>query len=438
MKKVLVLGAGLVARPLVQYLLDQPDLQVQVASRTLSKAEKLVGNHPRGQALPLNVTNEVELENLVKNSDLTISMVPYAHHVQVAKLCIKYKKHMVTTSYVSDAMKALDGEARAAGILILNEIGLDPGIDHMSAMKIIHEGQNNGGQVVSFKSYCGGLPAPEANTNPLGYKFSWSPRGVILAARNAAKFLENGKLVDIPGEKLFDYHWDMTIDGIELETYPNRNSLPYLDWYGIQSAQTIYRGTLRYRGWSETIRKIVDLGLLNIDERQDLHNMSLKQFLAMVVICKPEELKDVLIKKYGIAADSHVMKKLEWLGMLSDTPIPAGQTSILDVLTTRMLDLMAYLPGERDMVVLHHDFIIGYPNKKEHITSTLVDYGIPNGDSSMSRTVGMPAAIGAALILRGKIDQIGVHIPVTPQIYLPVLAELEKNNIICKEKTELI
>jgi len=200
---ILILGAGLVSRPLVRYLLDLPNFKVIMASRTVSKAEKIIDGHPDGTAISLNVKDEGQLEELISNSDLTVSLLPYIYHVKVANFCIKHKKHMVTTSYVSPEMKALDQKAKQSGIIILNECGLDPGIDHMSAMRIIHDVSNKGGRVISFKSTTGALPSFEANNNPFGYKFSWSPKGVLLASRNPAEYLENGEKVSIPGEKLF-------------------------------------------------------------------------------------------------------------------------------------------------------------------------------------------------------------------------------------------
>ena len=230
MKKILILGAGLVARPLVRYLLDQPDFEVKVASRTVSKAVKLIDNHPQGEAQELNLKNKEGLRKEIANSDLVLSMVPYTFHTTVAEYCIAYRKHMVTTSYVSDAMSELDPEAKRSGVLILNEIGLDPGIDHMEAMRIIHEVEERGGKIEEFTSFCGGLPAPEANTNPLGYKFSWSPVGVLLAGKNSARFLKDGEEVFIPSEKLFDRPSPLKIEGLgDFEAYPNRNSLPYIE-----------------------------------------------------------------------------------------------------------------------------------------------------------------------------------------------------------------
>ena len=438
MKKVLVLGAGLVSKPLVQYLLDQPDFHVTVASRTVSKAEKLVGDHPRGKALSLNVTNTDELKKLISDADLAISLVPYAHHVTVANLCIELKKQMVTTSYVSAAMKELDKKAKDAGVLILNEIGLDPGIDHMSAMRIIHGVQNKGGRIVSFYSYCGGLPAPEANTNPWGYKFSWSPRGVVLAGKNAARYLKDKKEVQIASEDLFAHFWPMEIEGVPpLEAYPNRDSVPYVDVYGIADADSMYRGTFRYPGWCQTLKKVVDLGMLDETE-QEVKGLSYGDFLwKLMKKDKGENLKETLADHLKIKEDSEPIKRFEWLGLLGDDPIPTEKSSPLDVFADRLLEKLKYEEGERDMIVLHHDFRAEYPGgKKEKITSTLIDYGIPHGDSSMSRTVGLPAAIGAALILNGKIADTGVHIPVKPTIYEPALDELEKLGIVCKEKSQ--
>jgi saccharopine dehydrogenase (NADP+, L-glutamate forming) len=438
MKKVLVLGAGLVAKPLVQYLLDQPDFQVKVASRTVSKAEKLVGDHPRGEALPLNVNDTATLRNLISDADLTISLVPYAHHVTVANLCIELKKHMVTTSYVSAAMKELDQKAKDAGVLILNELGLDPGIDHMSAMRIIHGVQKKGGRIASFYSYCGGLPAPEANTNPWGYKFSWSPRGVVLAGKNAARYLKDKKEVKISSEDLFAHFWPMDIEGAPpLEAYPNRDSVPYVELYGITNADSMYRGTLRYPGWCQTLKKVVDLGLLN-EAEQDVKGLSYAHLLRKLIkMEKGDDLKKDLAAYLKIDEDSEPIKRFEWLGLLGDEIIPTEKSSPLDVFADRLLEKLKYEERERDMIILHHDFKAEYPGgKKERITSTLIDYGIPHGDTSMSRTVGLPAAIGATLTLKGKIKETGVHIPVSPEIYEPALDELEKLNIVCKEKSQ--
>jgi len=444
MKHVIVFGAGLVTRPLVPYLLDQPDYHVTVASRTVSKAEALVGDHPQGKAVAFDIATDSDaLGDLVAGADLSISMLPYIYHVQVAEECIRHRKQMVTTSYVSDAMRALDSAAREAGIILLNEIGLDPGIDHMSAKCIIDQVHEAGGEIKSFRSYCGGLPAPDANDNPLGYKFSWSPRGVMLAGRNDARYQENGHVVEIPNARLFATHFLMWVEGLgDLEAYPNRNSLPYIEIYGIPETETMYRGTLRNLGWCDVLQKLNELGYFGLGERADLTGKTFRQVMAELVheggMHGTDGLKDDLAAFLNVSPNSGVMMALEWLGLLDDDPVSDRATTLLDVLADQMLIKMPYREGERDMVVLVHEFSVVYSDRKEHITSTLVDYGIPGGDTSMARTVGLPAAIATRMILDGEINLTGVHIPVVPEIYKPVLKELEQLDIVCAEKTEVL
>lgn len=438
MKKVLILGAGLVAKPLVRYLLDQPDFKVEVASRTVSKAVKLIDSHPDGEAKELNLKDEEGLKKEIADSDLVISMVPYGFHPKVAKFCIDFGKHMVTTSYVSETMQNLDSEAKNAGILILNEVGLDPGIDHMEAMRIIHEVEEKGGEIQSFTSFCGGLPAPEANTNPFGYKFSWSPIGVLLAGKNSAQYLKDGQQVLIPAEDLFKDYAIIDIEGlVEFEGYPNRNSLPYIQIYGIQSTKTMLRGTLRNKGWCPTMKKMVDLQLLD-EEEKEWGAITYKDFIRRLMDNPAEEdIKKALGAHLSIEEDSDIIQRLEWLGLLSDEAITVSKGSALDILGARMLEKLQYEEGERDMIILQHQFIASYPDdKKEKITSTLIDFGIPDGDSSMARTVGLPAAIATRLILEGKIEMTGVHIPIIPKIYTPILQELKGMDITFKEKRE--
>jgi len=439
-KNVLVLGAGLVSRPMIRYLLEKTDFTVTMASRTVSKAEKIIDNHPDGKALELNVKDEKLLEKLVSKSDLTVSLLPYTYHVKVAKLCIKYKIPMVTTSYVSDEMRALDADAKEAGIIILNESGLDPGIDHMSAMRVIHDIQEKGGKVTSFKSSTGALPSHEANTNPFGYKFSWAPRGVLLASKNASKWLEDGKIRQYPGEQLFENYYIQDVEGVgSFENYPNRNSVPYKDVYGLSDAKTVYRGTFRMTGWCETMRKIVALGWLNEKPIQGFKGKTYADLTRHLIGAKPDdELEKATAEFLNLETYSTVVKRLKWLGLFSDKKLPENKDNPLDYMNVLTLEKMSLGEKERDMIVMHHEFIAEYSSKKEYVTSTLVDYGIPSGDSAIARTVALPAAIAVKMILDKKIDMTGVHIPVSPNIYNPILDDLEKLGIKFEEKVKVI
>jgi saccharopine dehydrogenase-like NADP-dependent oxidoreductase len=438
-KRVLVLGAGLVAGPLVRYLLDVEGFELTVASRTVSKADRLVGGASNGKAIALDVRDEETLERLIGDHDLSISLLPYAHHPLVARFCVKHRRQMVTTSYVKDAMRALDEDAKAAGVILLNEIGVDPGIDHMSAMQVIDGIEEAGGTLVSFTSNTGGLPAPEANDNPFGYKFSWAPRGVVMAGKNPARFLKDGTIVDVPGPELFAHHWMCPIVGFgNLEVYPNRDSLPYIESYGIPTVKSMFRGTLRYAGWCETMKAIVDLGLLDENERSDLAGQTYGALLARLVGSDGADLKGDVARRLGVPSEAKSIVNLEWLGLLGDDPIPPEDRTYLDVVASRMLAKMQYAPGERDMLVMQHEFVAEYPDRTERTTSTLVDFGIPNGDSSMSRLVGLPAAIAARLILQGEIRLHGVQTPILQEIYAPVLAELEAMGVSFSETTEVL
>ena len=433
MKRIVVFGAGMVAGAHVEYLLSQPDFEVTVASRTVGKAEALVKGHPRGRAVQVNSDDPAALEALIQQADLAVSLLPYAYHPVVARLCVAHRVHMVTTSYVKEAMAQLDAAARDAGIILLNEIGVDPGIDHMTAMRVIHKVQQRGGRITKFVSWCGGLPAPEANTNPFGYKFSWSPRGVLLAGKNPAHYRWDGQDVIIPGDELFDHYWTapVEVEGkvIGFDGYPNRDSLPYMQTYGITSPATFFRGTLRYAGWCQTLRKIADLGLLDEKPLEGTPGSTFAQFTARLIGSEGHSLRAAVAAYLDLSLESPVLDHLAWLGLFGDDPLPAGANAPIDILTARMLEKMQYQPGERDMLILKHEFQAEYADRRERITSTMVDFGIPHGYTSMARTVGLPAAIAVAMILRGQIALTGVQVPVVPEIYEPVLAELEAQGI---------
>jgi saccharopine dehydrogenase-like NADP-dependent oxidoreductase len=438
MKKVVVFGAGMVAGAHVEYLLEH-GFEVTVASRTLSKAQELVKGHPNGHAVAVNSDDHAAMEDIIRRHDLAVSLLPYVYHPEVAKLCVKHGVHMVTTSYIKPAMAELDQDAKNAGVILLNEMGVDPGIDHMLAMRVIHQVQGQGGKITKFISWCGGLPAPEANTNPFGYKFSWAPRGVLLAGKNPAHYLWDGQEVDIKAGTLFNTSWPLSFEiedhGMEFEGYPNRDSMPYMDAYGIQGTQTMFRGTVRNVGWCTTLSKVSDLGLLDEAPRDDLDGLTWAQFTRKLVGGNGD-LKTDLAAKLGLDVNAKPVTDLEWLGVFSDEPLPAGPKASIDILCAVMLQKMVYAPGERDLLILRHQFEAEYPDRIEKISSTMIDFGIPNGYTSMARTVGLPAAIGVRLILEDKINLTGVVAPMMPAIYEPVLKELEELGLHFEEKWE--
>ena len=366
--------------------------------------------------------------------------MPYKYHVKVANFCIKYKKDMVTTSYVSKDMKKLDEKAKKADILILNESGLDPGIDHMSAMRIIHKVQKNNGKIISFKSTTGALPSFESNNNPFGYKFSWSPKGVLLASKNPSRWLENGEIKKYPGEKLFENYIIQDVNDIgSFENYPNRDSIPYKEIYGLKNAKTVYRGTFRLTGWCETMKKIVELGWLKDEPIKDFKGQTYADITSFLIGAKSN---DNLIKKTAefleLKSYSTVIKRLKWLGIFDDKRLPKEGKTPLDYFNILTLEKMSLKENERDMILMHHEFIIKYPEKKEYITSTLLDYGEPKKDSAVAKTVALPAAIAVKMILHKKIDVKGVQIPIKPEIYNPILKELENIGIKFKENKKII
>jgi saccharopine dehydrogenase-like NADP-dependent oxidoreductase len=382
------------------------------------------------------------LDSIVADHDLAVSLLPWRYHPQVARACVSSGRDMVTTSYVKDDMKALDGPAKEAGVMLLNEMGVDPGIDHMTAMQVIHRVHASGGRITTFQSYCGGLPAPEADDNPFGYKFSWSPRGVILAGLNDAHYRMDGVDIEVEGEQLFDQIWTVPVgvEGrvIEFEGYANRDSMPYRSYYGIDPDTTMFRGTLRYPEWCATMKGVAQVGWMCTDELDGLEGRSYADLTARLVGADDtSDLKTAVATRLGSDADGVEIANMEWLGLFSSEPLP-GPKAPVDILTARMLETMSYADGERDMLVLQHTFIASYADRSERTTSTMVDFGIPGGDSSMNRTVGLPAAVATRFVLEGRFHQPGVVVPVMPELYEPVLEELCRLGISFTESVEVI
>jgi len=426
----------MVAGPLINNLLDH-QFKLTVTSLALDDAEALVAGHPNGSCQTLDLNDKDLLSTLIADHDLVISLVPYSFHPLVGEQCLRHNKHMITASYVSPEMAALDKEARDKGLIFLNEIGLDPGIDHMSAMRVIDEVHRRGGVIRHFRSYCGGFPSREANDNPLGYKFSWAPRSVLLAGRNGARYWVDNHEVNVSAEDLFRNMRILNIPGVgSFEAYPNRDSLEYREIYGLgDDARTIFRATLRNLGWCDTLHSLTQLGMLDREPRQNKGG-TISTYLRDLLGVGPEiDLCDAVAAKIRRSRYSLSSMSMQWLGLFSDEPLAAASISPLDALSDLMLTKLSYQPGERDMIVMYHEFKAWFAEDKHYelLTSRLVDYGIPNGDSSMARTVSLPVAIAARLILAGKISGRGVLRPVTADIYNPVLDELETLKIVCHE-----
>ncbi len=419
MKKVLILGSGLVARPLIQYLLKR-NYWLTVASNTPDRSDIMIDKHPNGKSVSWEATDELSLDRMVAEHDLTVSLLPYVFHVMVARHCLKHSKNMVTTSYVKPEMKAFHDEAVQKGVMLLNECGLDPGIDHMSAMRIIDKVHHEGGAILEFYSICGALPAPEAAENPFKYKFSWSPKGVVMAGNNDAVYLRHGQAVSLPTADLFKRPFKVNFPNVgEMEVYPNRDSLTYKELYCIPEAQTMFRGTFRYKGWCETMDVIKALNLIS-DEKIDMTGMTYAELLN-------QQIRNT---GYRIQDHPYAVEALHWLGFYDHSPMNRTIDSTFEVTSDLMISKMELGQAERDMVVMQHTFLAAYSDgRKEVIRSRMLDYGTLATDTSIARTVALPAAIAVDMILQGEIHVKGVHIPVIPEIYNPILGQLEKLDI---------
>jgi len=440
---VLMLGAGFVTRPTLD-VLAEAGIPVTVACRTLKSAQELSAGVKLATPISLDVSDEKALDAEVAKHDLVISLIPYTFHALVIKSGIRNKKHVVTTSYISPAMMELDAAAKEAGITVMNEIGMDPGIDHLYAVKTIDEVHRAGGKIKTFLSYCGGLPAPEDSDNPLGYKFSWSARGVLLALRNAAKVWENGKIVEIASEDLMDSAKPYFIyPGYAFVAYPNRDSTPYKQRYNIPEADNITRGSMRYQGFPQFAKVIVDIGFLSENPSDVLKQpIAWKDATAHVVGAKSSSAADLeaaIVSKGKFASEEEkqrILRGLRWIGMFSDEKIEPRGTP-LDVLCGSLEKKMQYAEGERDMVMLQHKFgIENADGSEEWRTATLVEYGDPKGYSAMAKLVGIPCAVAVQQVLNGTLSEKGILAPMSMDICEPLIKELrEKYGVEMIEKT---
>ena len=435
MKKILVIGAGRSAVTLIKYLLDNSSAnnwQVKVADFSIELADQAVGNHNNGKAIFFNVTDKKQRESEIENADIVISMLPASLHITVAKDCVRLGKNLVTASYVSSEIAELDEAAKKAGILLLNEIGLDPGIDHMSAMQVIDEIKENGGELTSFKSFCGGLVHPDYDNNPWNYKFTWNPRNVVLAGQGTAQYIENGDYKYIPYTSLFERTEYMEVlDAGEFEGYANRDSLSYRKSYGLDDIPTLFRGTLRRKGYSEAWNIFVQLGMT--DDTYKLENsasITNREFINMFLSFDDAlTVEEKLCKQFSLTTDSVIFQKIAWLSTFSENKVGIENASPAQILQKICEEKWTLGSEDKDMIVMQHQFEYVQNGEQKKLNSSLLVFGDDPRYTSMAKTVGLPVAISTKLILSGAIKSTGVKIPITKDIYVPVLKELEENGI---------
>ncbi len=438
MKKILIIGAGLSASYLIKYLLAHATKEkwhITLADANLALAQKKIGKSKNGIAVSLDINNAKQRANYIAAADIVISMLPAHLHLLAANDCLKNKKHLITASYLSDEMKQLHSQALQANILFLNEIGLDPGIDHLSAMQMIQNIQAKGGKIESFESYCGGLVAPAFDNNPWNYKFTWNPRNVVLAGQATARYLENGLLKFIPPNRIFSQTKTIKVGKVgNYEAYANRDSLSYIEPYGIGSAKTVLRGTLRKKGYSEAWNCLVKLGLT--DDTYTLPNSERLSFRELITALIPsattQNIETKLAEFLGIGKSSKLFKKLTWLGLLEEIAIGIKEVTPAQALQKLLQEKWQLKAGELDQIVMKHEISYQLNNKLFHEHSYLIVDGENETLTAMAKTVGLPMAIATKLVLQGKIKARGVQIPLTREFYEPILKELEKYGVAFK------
>lgn len=442
MRHILIIGAGRSASSLIQYLLnksEEENLHLTIGDLSLELAQRKTKNHKNATAIAFDIFNEAQRKEEIQKADIVISMLPAHMHIEVAKDCIAYKKHMVTASYVSEAMQQLDAQAKENNLVFMNEIGLDPGIDHMSAMKVIHEIREQGGKIILFESFCGGLVAPESDNNLWNYKFTWNPRNVVLAGQGgAAKFIQEGTYKYIPYHKLFRRTEFMEVEGYgRFEGYANRDSLKYKSVYGLDDALTLYRGTIRRVGFSKAWNMFVQLGMT--DDSYVMENsetMTYREFTNSFLPYHPTDSVEIKLRlslkmdqddiKWDKLLELDLFNKDKVVGLKNATP-----AQILEKILTESWTLEEH---DKDMIVMYHKFGYELDGKEKQIDSTMVCLGDDQTYTAMAKTVGLPVAMATLQILNGNIKTPGVQLPINKEVYLPILEELESYGVVFNEK----
>ena len=441
MRNILIIGAGKSASTLIQYLLNKSEsenLHLTIGDLSKELAQKKTNNHKNATAIAIDIFDENQRKSEIQKADIVISMLPAHLHIEVAKDCIVYKKHMVTASYISDAMQELDQKAKENNLVFMNEIGLDPGIDHMSAMKVIDEIKEKGGKIILFESFCGGIVAPESDNNLWNYKFTWAPRNVVLAGQGgSAKFIQEGTYKYIPYHKLFRRTEFLEVEGYgRFEGYANRDSLKYRSVYGLDDVLTLYRGTIRKVGFSKAWNMFVQLGMTDDSYKIDNSDtITYREFLNLFLPYHPTDSIEIKTRLYlGIDQDDIMWDKLLELDLFNPNKVVGLEdASPAQILEKILSDKWTLQENDKDMIVMYHKFGYEIEGKQHQIDSKMVCIGDDQTYTAMAKTVGLPVAIATLQILNGNIKTPGVQLPITKEVYLPILKELENFGINFKE-----
>jgi len=435
MKNIFIIGAGLSTPCLIKYLAEKSseyNWTVTVGDISKEQVEKRLQGCTKAKAVAFDVFNDEQRAAFISKADLVISMLPARMHYLVAKSCIRFKKDMVTASYVSDEVRDFHQEAKENGTILLNEVGLDPGIDHMSAMKVINELKESGAKLTAFRSSTGGLVAPKYDNNPWNYKFTWNPRNVVVAGQGGAQFISHGAYKYIPYHKVFTRNQRMHINGYgEFENYPNRDSLKYRSIYGLEDIPTIFRGTIRRPGFSKTWQTLVEIGATDDSFIvEDSENMTYREFINTFLKWDKELTVEQKFAKYvGLEEDSIFMYRLRWLGIFDDIKIGLKRATPAQILQKRLEEKWKLDEDDKDMIVMQHRFDYELNGESKVLESSMAVEGKDSICTAMAITVGYPVAIASKLILTGEITSTGVKLPTTKDIYEPVLKELEEYGI---------
>lgn len=442
MKHIFLIGAGRSATTLIHYLLEHAesgDWHLTVGDLSLELAQHKLNGHAHGTAITFDVNDSQQRRERIASADIVISMLPAHMHLSVAQDCLELGRHLTTASYISKEMRQLNEEAVAKGLTFLNEIGLDPGIDHLSAMHLLDGIRSAGGRIEHFESFCGGLVAPESDDNPWNYKFTWNPRNVVLAGQGGAvKFIHNGKYKYIPYHRVFRRTETIRIEGHgKFEGYANRDSLSYREAYGLHDVQTLYRGTLRRPGFSRAWNAFVMLGATDDSYvMEGSERMTHRDFTNSFLPYSVRDSVELKLARYlQIDQDDDLMDKLEWLGMFSQEAVGLKNATPAQILQAILEKKWTMRPSDKDMIVMWHK--VGYllDGRKTVTESSMVVKGDDPENTAMAKTVGLPLAIATRMILEGRITQRGVLLPISPNIYLPVLEELSANGLTFMERT---